>query len=133
MRVGKNSDTIVTLCWLEGTSKEGIKEEIKEKLKTLQIDFIPDSSYIAAFLSPRRHSIFHTVGTTEKPDVFSAKLSEGRVGVLVDGSPIALTAPYILTEDLQTVEDYFVSPFVATLFRFLRVISGFISTLLPPF
>ena len=109
VRVGKNSDTIVTLCWLEGTSKEGIKEEIKAKLNTLQIDFIPDSSYIAAFLSPRRHSIFHTIGTTEKPDVFAAKISEGRVGVLVDGSPIALTAPYLLMEDLQSSEDYFIS------------------------
>ncbi|MBO5736193.1 MAG: spore germination protein [Clostridia bacterium] len=133
MRVGKNSDTIVTLCWLEGTSKEGIKEEIKEKLKTLQIDFIPDSSYIAAFLSPRKHTIFHTIGTTEKPDVFAAKLSEGRVGVLVDGSPIALTAPYLLMEDLQSSEDYFISPFMATLFRALRVIALLIALLLPAF
>ena len=133
MRVGKNSDTIVTLCWLEGTSKEGIKEEIKTKLKTLQIDFIPDSSYIAAFLSPRRHSIFHTIGTTEKPDVFAAKISEGRVGVLVDGSPIALTAPYLLMEDLQSSEDYFISPFAATTFRTLRVIALLIALLLPAF
>ena len=133
MRVGKNSDTVVTLCWLDGTSKERIKEEIKTKLQTLQIDFIPDSSYIAAFLSPRKHSIFHTIGTTEKPDVFAAKLSEGRVGVLVDGSPIALTAPYFLMEDLQTSEDYFVSPFVATVFRLLRVLALLISLLLPAF
>ena len=133
MRVGKNSDTVVTLCWIDGTSKEGIKEEIKAKLQTLQIDFVPDSSYIAAFLSPRQHSIFHTIGTTEKPDVFAAKLSEGRVGVLVDGSPIALTAPYLLMEDLQTSEDYFVSPFVATIFRLLRVFALLISLLLPAF
>ncbi len=133
MRIGKNSDTIVTLCWIDGTSKEGIKEEIKAKLKTLQIDFVPDSSYIAAFLSPRQHSIFHTIGTTEKPDVFAAKLSEGRVGVLVDGSPIALTAPYLLMEDLQTSEDYFVSPFVATVFRLLRVLALLIALLLPAF
>ena len=133
MRVGKNSDTIVALCWLDGTSKEGIKEEIKEKLQTLDIDFIPDSSYIAAFLSPRKHSIFHTIGTTEKPDVFAAKLSEGRVGVLVDGSPIALTAPYLLMEDLQSSEDYFISPFMATVFRALRVIALFIALLLPAF
>ena len=133
MRVGKNSDTIVALCWLDGTSKEGIKEKIKEKLKTLNIDFIPDSSYIAAFLSPHPHSIFHTIGTTEKPDVFTAKLSEGRVGVLVDGSPIALTAPYLLMEDLQSSEDYFISPFMATVFRALRLIALFIALLLPAF
>ena len=133
LRVGRNSDTVVTLCWIEGTSKEGVKEEIKAKLQTLDIDFIPDSSYIAAFLSPRKHTIFHTIGTTEKPDVFTAKLSEGRVGVLVDGSPIALTAPYLLMEDLQSSEDYFISPFMATVFRALRVIALFIALLLPAF
>ena len=133
LKVGKRSATSVAVCWLDGTSNKKVKDDIVAKIKKIEVDIIPDSSYISAFLSPKPHSVFRSVGTTEKPDVFSAKIAEGRVGILVDGSPIALTAPYILTEDLQTVEDYFVSPFVATLFRFLRVISVFISTLLPAF
>ena len=133
LRLGKNSDTLVTVCWLEGTAVEGVKEEIKEKLQEIKIDFIPDSSYVAAFISPRKHSIFHTVGKTEKPDVFTAKLSEGRVGILVDGSPIALTAPYLLMEDLQSSEDYFISPFAATSFRVLRLIALSVALLLPAF
>ena len=133
LTVGRRSNTMVTVCWLEGTSNAAVKDAIVKTLKKIDVDIIPDSSYIAAFLTPKPHSVFRSVGTTEKPDVFTAKIAEGRVGVLVDGSPIALTAPYILAEDLQTVEDYFVSPFVATLFRFLRLISLFVSTLLPAF
>ena len=133
LKVGKLSDTNVALCWLSGTSDEQVKEEIKEKIEKIQIDNIPDSSYIAALISPRKHSIFRTVGTTEKPDVFTAKIAEGRVGILVDGSPIALTAPYVLTEDLQSSEDYFISPFMATTFRFLRFISVVVAILLPAF
>lgn len=133
VRVGKRSDTAVALCWLEGTSSAAVKEEIAKKLEQIDIDFTPDSSYIAAFLSPRKHSVFRSLGTTEKPDIFAAKICEGRVGILVDGSPIALTAPYLLTEDLQSSEDYFISPFMATIIRFLRFISLFIATLLPAF
>ena len=133
VRVGKRSDTAVTLCWLENTSNPRVKEEIKAKLNQIDIDCIPDSSYIAAMLSPRKHSIFKNIGTTEKPDIFTAKLCEGRVGVLVDGSPIALTAPFLMTEDLQSSEDYFISPFAATTFRLLRAISLFIAILLPAF
>ena len=133
LRVGKQSDTMVALCWLEGTSNQKIKEDIKKKIEEINIDNIPDSSYIAAFLTPRKHSLFRTIGTTEKPDIFTAKISEGRVGVLVDGSPIALTAPYILTEDLQSSEDYFISPFMATTVRFLRFISLLVAILLPAF
>ena len=133
LRVGKRSDTAVVLCWLEGTSNAEIKDELKKKIQEIEIDNIPDSSYIAAFLSPRKNSVFRTLGTTEKPDVFCAKVVEGRVGILVDGSPIALTAPYILTEDIQSSEDYFVSPFVATVFRFMRFIFLFVAILLPAF
>ena len=133
VRVGKRSDTAVSLCWLEGTSNPRVKEEIKAQLNEIDVDCIPDSSYIAALLSPRKHSIFKSIGTTEKPDIFTAKLCEGRVGVLVDGSPIALTAPFLMTEDLQSSEDYFISPFAATTFRLLRAISLFIAVLLPAF
>ncbi len=132
-KIGKQSNTMVSVCWLEGTAKETVKEEITKKLQSIEIDNIPDSSYISAVLSPRQHSLFHSLGKTEKPDIFAAKLSEGRVGILVDGSPIALTAPYILTEDLQSSEDYFISPFVATLFRILRFIALFVALLLPAF
>ena len=133
LRVGEQSYTAVTLCYLQGTSTESIKDELKKKLQSIKVDNIPDSSYISAFLAPRKHSIFRTVGTTEKPDIFTAKISEGRVGILVDGSPIALTVPYITTEDLQSSEDYFISPFTATVFRFLRLVSLFVAILLPAF
>lgn len=133
VRVGRRSDTAVCICYLEGISSENVKEQIKKKLSELDIDSIPDSSYISAFLSPRKHSIFRSVGTTEKPDIFTAKIAEGRVGVLVDGSPIALTLPFLAVEDFQTAEDYFVSPFSATIFRLLRVLSLFVSILLPAF
>lgn len=133
LKVGKRSDTAVAICYLAGTCNEELKNELKQKLEALSIDSVPDSSYIAALLSPHKHSLFRSLGTTEKPDIFSAKLSEGRVGILVDGSPIALTAPFLLTEDIQSSEDYFVSPFMATVFRFLRVLSLFVAILLPAF
>lgn len=133
VRVGKRSDTAVAICYLNGISSEEVLEQVKKKLSQIQIDNIPDSSYIAAFLSPRKHSLFRAIGTTEKPDIFCAKIAEGRIGLLVDGSPIALTAPYILTEDLQSSEDYFISPFMATVFRFMRLLSLFVALLLPAF
>lgn len=133
VRVGRRSQTAVVVCWLDGTSKTQVKDEIINKLHALDLDIVPDSSYIASLLSPRKHSPFRTIGTTEKPDIFTAKIAEGRVGVLVDGSPIALTAPYILTEDLQASEDYFISPFMATVFRLMRFIALFVAIFLPAF
>ena len=133
LRIGKRSDTAVVVCWLDGTSNPQVKDELVQRLQNIDMDIIPDSSYIAALATPERKSIFRAFGTTEKPDIFTAKIAEGRVGILVDGSPIALTAPFLLTEDLQSSEDYFISPFVATTFRFLRLVSLFVAILLPAF
>ena len=131
--VGKQSATHVCVCYLDGITPQSTVDEVEQILQNIDVDYIPDSSYISNFLSPQKHSIFARFGTTEKPDVFAAKIAEGRVGILVDGSPIALTLPFLLAENFQTSEDYFTSPFTATVFRLIRVISLMIAIFLPAF
>ncbi len=131
LKIGKRSNTNVVISYLDGISSQDTLQKIKEQLQKINVDCIVDSSYIAGFLAPRKHSVFKQVGSTEKPDVFSAKIAEGRVGILVDGSPIALTLPFILTEDLQSSEDYFISPFMATVYRGIRLTALFVALLLP--
>ena len=132
-KAGKRSQTNIAICYLDGICDEKVKKEVAARIGEIDIDCIPDSSYVAAFIAPRKHSIFREVGTTEKPDILAAKMAEGRVGILVDGSPIALTVPFILTEDFQSSEDYFVSPFMATIFRAIRFLAILIALLLPAF
>lgn len=110
LSVGKRSNTSVAVCWLEGTSRQDVVEEVKRKLSEIEIDVIPDSSYLTHFLKSRPYSLVKQIGTTEKPDIFCAKIAEGRVGILVDGSPIALTVPYLLVEDFQSSETILFRP-----------------------
>lgn len=131
VKVGRRTDTNVALCYLHGIVNEKALAEVKKRLKEIDADVIIDSSYIACFIAPRKHSLFPQTGTTEKPDVFSAKIAEGRVGLLVDGSPVALTVPFLLAEDFQAPDDYFTSPFSATVIRILRVAAVLTALLLP--
>lgn len=133
LHVGKQSDTSVALCYLSDIADESVLNALKKRLGEINTDVIIDSSYIAAFIAPRRYSLFKETGTTEKPDIFCAKIAEGRIGILVDGSPIALTVPYLLAEDFQSADDYFISPFAATIFRFIRFFAAAIALLLPAF
>ena len=133
LTVGRRSQTSVVLCWLEGTSPNETVGSIREKLNAIDIDALPDSSYLTRFLSDRPHALIKQVGTTEKPDIFCAKIAEGRVGVLADGSPIALTLPYMLVEDFQSGEDYFVPAPRATFTRFLRLFALLVAIYLPAF
>lgn len=133
LTVGRRSQTSVAVCYLEGTSVENTVKEVKRKLQSIDIDIVPDSSYLTHFLSSRPYSLLKQVGTTEKPDIFCAKIAEGRVGLIVDGSPIALTVPYLIVEDFQSSEDYFVPQHRATFTRLLRLLALTVAIYLPAF
>lgn len=130
---GKRSTTAVAICYLEGICDKSLPKTVEEQIANNQIDLVPDSSYIARFISKRPKSLFKRCATSEKPDIFSAKICEGRVGILVDGSPIALTVPYMIIEDFQTAEDYYVTSYRASVLRALRLIAVFLGVLLPAF
>ena len=128
---GKRTDTVVAVCYLSDVVRDGLAEKIIGQIESKEIDIVPDSSYISGFISKRPKSLFKRNATCEKPDVFCAKVCEGRVGIIVDGSPIALTVPYALAEDFQTSEDYYIVSYRATFLRFLRVLALVIGILLP--
>ena len=133
LTLGERSNTAIAVCYLRGIAPKTTVDAVKARLSAVEIDVLPDSSYLTHALSSRPHSLVKQVGTTEKPDIFCAKLAEGRVGILADGSPIALTVPYLMAEDFQSAEDYFVSAHRATLTRLLRLFALLTAIYLPAF
>ncbi len=128
---GKYTKTSIAIMYIDGIAKPEIAEKIRKKIEKINIDGIPDSSYVAKLLNERKTSLFKQVGSTERPDVLIERMLEGRIGIIVDGSPFALTLPYLLIEDFQAAEDYYISQYRANLVRALRVVAMIFSILLP--
>jgi spore germination protein KA len=78
-------------------------------------------------------SLFSSVGLSERPDSVCGKIVEGRIAVLVDGSPTVLIVPYLFVEYFHNIDDYAMKPYFATLNRFFKFLAFFISVLLPGF
>lgn len=133
LTVGKFSSTLVSICYIDGIADEKLVKKLKKKLNEIDIDAVLDSSYVSKFLGEHKRSLFKQVGNTEKPDILAAKILEGRVAIFVDGSPIALTVPYLLIEDFQSPSDYYASSYSATVSRLIRAISVTLSLFLPSF
>ena len=129
--VGEYSKTPVALCYINGVADKKLVNIVKKKLQKIKIDAVLDSSYISKLLGEHKISLFKQLGNTEKPDILAAKILEGRVAIFVDGSPIALTVPYLLIEDFQSASDYYNSPYSATAARVLRLFSVLIALFLP--
>lgn len=128
---GRYTKTSIAFMYIDGISRPEIIDKIRKKIQEIDIDGIPDSSYVSKLLNERKTSLFKQVGSTERPDVLIERMLEGRAGIIVDGSPFALTLPYLLIEDFQAAEDYYISEYRANLVRALRVIAMIFSILLP--
>ncbi|MDE6302332.1 MAG: spore germination protein [Clostridia bacterium] len=130
-QVGRYSSTTVAVLHVRGIADDKIVQEIEDKIKHIDIDGIIDSAYITSFLQTKKNSFFLQAGTTEKPDVAEAKLLEGRIIILVDGSPIAVTLPYLLFEDVQDGYDYYSADWRASMIRLFRMLGALLTIFLP--
>ena len=128
--VGEKSKTAVAICYLDGVAPKDLVENVKEKVSSLDLRFILDTNYIEDALKNQK-SFFDTVGYTEKPDEVSAKLLEGRIGVIVDGTPFVITVPYFFLENFQMPDDYYLNKYYTNFNRILRWFAFFIATLVP--
>lgn len=129
--VGRETKTQVTLCYLDNIADQKIVNKIKNKISKIKIDGIIDSYYITEFLEEKRQSIFKQIGNTEKPDIACAKMLEGRIVVLVDNTPIVLTLPFLLVEDLQDSSDYYNNHIRIFIVRTIRMIGILLAILSP--
>ncbi len=131
MRLGRRTDTRVFVCYLGTLANPKTVKTLKEKLEKIDIDGLLDSNYIAENIGDYRYGTMKTIGSTERPDVVAARLLEGRIAVVVDGTPTVLTLPYLFSENFQSDEDYYISFWLASLGRVLRWLCFFISVSLP--
>ncbi len=129
--VGNAGQTAVCLCYLRDRTSPHLLRWVRRRVRCCPLDMLLDSGYLQPFLEGPRRSAFTGVDTTERPDTLCGKLAEGRVGVLVDGTPFALVVPFLFSEHFQCMDDYTQPPFYASFLRLLKYTAFFLSLLLP--
>lgn len=122
LKIGKYSSTQVMISYINGIADPKIVKQVEKRLSEVDIDGVIDSYYLIAFLQERQNSIFRQVGMAEKPDIIASKLLEGKVAIIVDNSPIVLTVPFILFEDLQNSNDYYTNHHYSSFIRSIRML-----------
>lgn len=129
--IGRQTNTEVSICYIQGIADEELIQTVRERLNSIDTDAILESGYIEEFIRDEPYSLFPTVGNSEKPDKIVSKILEGRVAILCTGTPFVLTVPYLFLESLQASEDYYSGFYSSTILRLLRMVSLFISLILP--
>lgn len=129
--IGEKSRTDICLVYLTDTADPRMVEEVKRRLGKLSSDILLSQGYLRPYLEGQPFSPFSSVGTTERPDTLCAKINEGRIGILVDGTPFALVVPYLFEEHFQSMDDYSYRPYYGSFIRLLKYFAFLLSIFLP--
>lgn len=122
-KIGKRSKTSVALMYIEDIVDPKFLVEVRKRLDEIDIDAIIDSSALEYLIEDNYLSPFPQIENTERPDSVSASLYEGRVSLIVDGSPFVLVLPATLGTLLNSSEDYYSRWVEASFKRVLRLIA----------
>lgn len=123
VEVGEKTRTKVAVCYLDNIADDDLVEEVKKRINDIKIDRILDAGYIEQFIQDNPRSPFPQVQNTERPDRAVGNILEGRVVILVDGSPFALIVPAVFNQFYQTSEDYLSRFIMSSIIRFIRFVA----------
>ncbi len=130
--MGDVSETALAVIYIEDIAPKEVVDFVRKRVKSIHTGFLLEGKYVDKSLQTKE-SAFDTIGNTEKPDIMVAKITEGRVAILVDNNPFAITAPHFFVEYFHTPDDYYLNKYGQNFFRLIRWGAFLISLLLPGF
>ena len=130
-KIGEVTHTDVAIVYLENIANPLLIKEIKERIEEVKTDGLLESGQLEEFIQDETVTVFPQFLNTERPDVVIGNLLEGRVGIIINGTPFVLIAPAQFIQFFQSSEDYYMRYDISTFLRLLRF-SVFIISLIAP-
>lgn len=125
--IGQQSQTKVTVLYLENLVNESVLAEIKKRLNAVRMNVLIESAQLEELIQDSTYSPFSQILNTERPDRIVAALNRGKTAIMIDGTPNALIAPSSFNDFLHPIEDLYERFYFANFLRILRIITLFIS------
>ncbi|MEO3947867.1 spore germination protein [Gorillibacterium sp. CAU 1737] len=130
-QLGRVTKTNVSILYLSHLANPDLVNEVRRRLEQIDIDSVLESGYIEEEIQDQTLTPFPTIFNTERPDSVAAGILEGKVAILVDGTPFVLLVPTLFTQFFQSPEDYYQRADISSLLRIIRFLAFVISMLLP--
>jgi spore germination protein KA len=110
---------------------KGVLSELQTQLASVKPEVILSAAHLQRLLTTRKYSLFPILMITERPDRVALNLKQGKVVLLVEGSPFVLIAPATFYDFISSMDDAFEQLWISISLVVLRYISIFITVLLP--
>lgn len=130
-QIGRRSKADFAIIYIKGITSPELVEEMRYRLSCIDIDIVLDTGVIEQYIEDSVFSPFPQMHRTERPDKVVSALAEGKVAVVLDGTPFVLLAPIIFHELLKSLEDDYDRWLISSMIRILRYTAAFIALFLP--
>jgi spore germination protein len=130
-RAGNRIQKDLVIAYMKDIVNPELLREVESRISKLDIDFLAESGYIEQLIEDNYLSPFQQVQNTERPDRVISALLEGRIAILLDGTPFALIVPVTFSMLLQSPEDYYERWLPGSLLRMLRFAASFLALMAP--
>ncbi len=129
--VGTKSKTPCALMYINGVTNHSLVKEVKKRLRGIDTEYIFSSSDIEMFIEDSTFFPLPQIVKTERPDRAAAMLADGKVVIIVQGSPFALVLPGTGGDLVEASEDNYVRVLEANFMRFIRLMGILLALFLP--
>lgn len=131
IQLGEQTATDVIYCYIDGIVNKDLVLEVKNRLERVDAEAIYGAGYLEQFIEDNHYSPFPQIQNTERPDKAVSAMLEGRVVILVDGTPFGLIVPAVFSQFYQTTEDYDTRFLMASMIRGIRLVALIFSLVFP--
>lgn len=131
IKVGTRSKTPCALLYIKGITNQKLVAEVRRRLNMIETDYVYSSADIEMLLETKTFFPITRTLKTERPDRAASMLAEGKVIVIVQGSPYVLVLPTTAVDLIEASEDNYVRVPEANFMRIIRIAGLALSLFLP--
>ncbi|NMA65538.1 MAG: spore germination protein [Clostridiaceae bacterium] len=129
--ISKKNNFLCAIMYMEGIANRKIVDEVKRRIKNLDVDYISGSGMLEQLIEDKPYMIFPQIVSTERPDRTASFLMEGKVVIICEGTPFALAMPIVFFDLFHTSEESNLRWQYGTFLRIIRLIGLLLATFLP--
>lgn len=131
IKIGKVSKTRGVMLYISDIANPKLVNEVRRRLNGITMDYVVAIEEVAMMLEEKTFTLTPNTLATERPDRVARALTEGRVALILNGSPRVLIMPTNAFELTHSVSDEYLRVPYANMSRIVRMIAMFLSILLP--
>lgn len=131
INVGERIPVKCAVMYLKSVANPELVAEVKRRINGVSTDYVPDIGVLEQFIEDHPNVLFPQMLSTERVDRVTAHLVEGRVAILLDGSPFAHLVPISFFTFFHSADDFSLKPWIANFMRLIRLLGTLMSVILP--